>query len=378
MGGAESKRAAIVFTDITEAKPANDDLRRTAAELSESDRKKNEFLATLAHELRNPLAPLTNGLHLLRHLKQDPAATARILELMDRQVKQMVHLVNDLLDISRISTGKIDLKSETVDLHTVLAMAIEASEHLFVQRQQAFTRTLAAGPILLQCDATRIAQVIGNLLNNASKYTQRGGAVALDVSVKDEHAVIAVSDDGAGWTAHACSAIFDMFTQIDATTHMGQGGLGIGLSLVRTLVALHGGTIASVSSAGLSHAASSRPLRILVVDDNEDAANSLAMLLQQIGHCVSVSHDGPDAVLQAVSFKPEFVFLDIGLPGLNGYEVVKAMREIDALREVPVVALTGWGATHDIAHAQDAGFDSHLTKQAGLGPIMDLIARLAG
>ncbi len=250
VGGAESKRAAIVFTDITAAKLANDDLRRTAAELSESDRKKNEFLATLAHELRNPLAPLTNGLHLLRHLKQDPAATARILELMDRQVKQMVHLVNDLLDISRISTGKIDLRSQTVDLQTVLAMALETGEHLFVQRQQRFTSQIVPGPILLQCDSTRISQVIGNLLNNASKYTQRGGAVALTVKVVDGYAEIAVSDDGAGLTPVACSAIFDMFTQIDATSHMGQGGLAIGLSLVRTLVDLHGGTVVA-TSAGL-------------------------------------------------------------------------------------------------------------------------------
>jgi PAS domain S-box-containing protein len=385
---------ATITRDITEQKRAEDDLRRIAADLSEADHRKSEFLATLAHELRNPLAPIRTGLDLLRmgpaNTATAAATAARVHEMMDRQLGQLIHLVDDLLDIARITRGRIELKKDAVDLRTAVSMAVESSSALVKAGKHQLQVTLPEEPLPLDADLTRLVQVLSNLLNNAAKYTPPGGRITLAAWREGMQAVVAVTDSGIGIAPDAIGSVFEMFTQVRSSLDRAQGGLGIGLSLVRRLVELHGGRVEASSegrgrgstftvrlplrrasgehqdaAGGQGAPAPARGLRVLVVDDNIDAAESLVALLGALGHETRMAHDGPAGLAAAREFRPELAFLDIGLPGMNGHELARAIRSPSAggeLRDTVLVALTGWGAASDMTRSQQAGFDQHLTK----------------
>lgn len=399
VGGDGSRVVAVLFTDVTERKHADEGLRRLAVELAESDRRKTEFLATLAHELRNPLAPVRNGLHVMKLAASNPLAVEKTREMMERQVTHMVRLIDDLLDIARVTTGKVDLKRERVDLRDVVANAVETSQPLIEGSHHQLTVDLPAEPLPLHVDPTRMAQVLSNLLNNAAKYTPASGRIALAARREGGEVVVSVTDSGIGIPQGALSEVFQMFTQVGRNMDRSQGGLGIGLSLVRGLVELHGGAVTAASEgtgkgstfcvrlplldddaspqAGADvpdEAQEPRGFRVLVVDDNTDAAESLAMILQMSGHLARVAHDGEQAVKVARAFKPQVVFLDIGMPGKNGYEVAREMRQLPAVRDAVLVALTGWGAEDDRTRSREAGFDHHLTKPADFTAVEELLA----
>ena len=401
LGGPGSDKVAILFNDISERKRTEENLRQLATELAEIDRRKTEFLATLAHELRNPLAPLTNGLQLLRRAMNNPPAQERAREMMERQLKHLVRLVDDLLDIARISSGKVELKKERVTLKNVLSSAVETSMPLITSAGHTLEVHVPESTLQIVADATRLAQVVSNLLNNAAKYTPHGGHIELTVRREASRVAIAVSDTGVGIATESLPEVFEMFTQVGRNRDRSQGGLGIGLALVRRLVELHGGTV-TVESAGngggstftvrlplaetpkererpilaegAAEAAQSR--RVLVVDDNADAAESLAALLELSGHSTRVANDGDEAVRMAHEFHPDIVFLDIGMPGKDGYEVARELRASPHTREAVLVALTGWGAKDDRARSRKAGFDHHLTKPAGLEAVDELLAHI--
>ena len=402
LGGPGSRLLTVLFSDISERKRSEQQLRQLADNLSEMDRRKTEFLATLAHELRNPLAPILNGLQIMHLAADKPATVARVRDVMERQVNQMVHLVNDLLDVARITRGQIDLKLERADLKTIIASAVETSMPLIEAGRHQFQMQLAEDPLPLDADPTRLAQVLGNLLNNAAKYTPASGHISLRALRDGNEALIEVRDSGVGIPAESITTVFDMFTQVGQNMGRAQGGLGIGLSLVRRLAELHGGSATAASpGAGLGSTFSVRlPLlqeeakapavpaapdsdasgphfRVLVVDDNVDAADTLAAVLDMMGHATQVAHDGAQALAVAPQFLPDVIFLDIGLPGMNGYEVARALRRIPAGTNVVLVALTGWGAENDRSQSSAAGFDHHLTKPANLLVIGELLATLS-
>jgi signal transduction histidine kinase len=369
--------------------------RAQARLLEEQDRRKDEFLATLAHELRNPLAPIRTGLHFLRMGGAGDQA-ARTHEMMERQLRHLVRLVDDLLDISRITLGKVELKKERVDFRTVLGSALESTRPLIEASRHELTVRLPPVPLPLDADPTRLAQIFANLVNNAAKYTPSGGRIQLSAEVEASNLAVRVSDTGIGIPAEMLSRVFDMFTQVGRSIDHSQGGLGVGLTLVRRLLELHGGTV-DAESAGDNQGstfivklplaaraealdvpappvASRHARRILVVDDNADAAQSLSMLLELEGHATRVANDGACALRAAAGFLPDTVFLDIGMPGMNGYEVARHLRDAygPSLR---IIALTGWGAEEDRRRAHAAGFDHHLVKP--VDPAM-LGAALAG
>ncbi|WP_426088748.1 hybrid sensor histidine kinase/response regulator [Janthinobacterium sp. PSPC1-1] len=402
LGGPGSRLLTVLFSDISERKRSEQQLRQLADNLSEMDRRKTEFLATLAHELRNPLAPIRNGLQIMRLAADKPATMARVRDVMERQVNQMVHLVNDLLDVARITRGQIELKLERADLKTIIASAVETSMPLIEAGHHQFQMQLAEDPLPLDADPTRLAQVLGNLLNNAAKYTPAGGHISLRAVRDDNEVLIEVRDSGVGIPAESIATVFDMFTQVGQNMGRAQGGLGIGLSLVRRLAELHGGSAtvaspgtglgstfsvrlplleeeakASAAPAAPVHSASGPHFRVLVVDDNIDAADTLAAVLDMMGHATQVAHDGAQALAMAPQFLPDVIFLDIGLPGMNGYEVARALRRIPAGANVVLVALTGWGAENDRSQSSAAGFDHHLTKPANLLAIGELLATLS-
>jgi PAS domain S-box-containing protein len=403
LGDNESRTVAVLFRDITAARRADDDLRRLAAELSESSRRKSEFLAVLAHELRNPLAPIRSGLEVMRLSADKPSSVARVREMMDRQVSHMVHLIDDLLDVARITSNKVDLNIHLVMLGDVIGPAVEASSHAVHAAQHQLVVDVPDPQVIIACDEVRMAQVIGNLLRNAAKYTPNGGQITISAIREADTVVIAVADNGVGIPSDALPFVFDMFSQVSRNLGRSQGGLGIGLSIVRQLVELHGGTVA-VSSGGEGkgsrfqitlpirdinvlpavrarrEAVAAEPhdgLAILVVDDNVDAASSLASLLELRGHSVRVAHDGLTALSFADEFRPEVVFLDIGMPGLTGHEVARAIREKELTMRTLLVAVTGWGTQDDLLRAQEAGFDHHITKPAQLSEIDKILATFA-
>jgi signal transduction histidine kinase/CheY-like chemotaxis protein len=377
------------------------ELRRMADDLAEQDRRKTEFLATLAHELRNPLAPIRSGLQLMRRTQADPAALARVQDIMDRQLDHLVHLVDDLLDVARITRGQVELKPEWIALEDVVLAAAETSRPLIEAARHRLDLRPPAEPLYLYADATRLTQVVSNLLNNAAKYTPRGGAIVVAAERDGDHAVVVVSDNGIGIPPESLQAVFQMFTQVPHPTEHSPGGLGIGLSLVRSLVELHGGTV-SAASEGVGagsvftvrlplmdehrpapppapREASAAPagLRLLVVDDNRDAAETLAALLGAMGHTAPVAADGRQALRMIASLRPQLVFLDIGMPGMSGYEVAQAVRADPQFDGVRLVALTGWGGAEDRARSRAAGFDVHLTKPATVAAIEGALAGLA-
>ena len=403
LGGDDSRVVALLFSDITDRKQADDDLRRLADELAESDRRKTEFLATLAHELRNPLAPLSNGLQMMRLSVSDPEAIERTRGMMERQISHMVHLVDDLLDIARISTGKVELKKERVDLQTIIASAVETSMPLIEAGRHELLVQVPDQPLMLEVDLTRVAQVVSNLLNNAAKYTPARGRIGLTAHREGNLVAIAVTDTGIGIPPSSIPTVFEMFTQVGRNMERAQGGLGIGLSLVRRLVDLHGGTV-SAASEGVGRGSTftvrlplivdeeavppspalpaavqedaEASLRVLVVDDNIDAADTLGALLDMVGHATRVANDGYQAIEVAQAFRPQVVFLDIGLPGMNGYEVARKLRELPGMERAILVALTGWGTREDRERSSEAGFDHHLTKPADMNAVESLLAGL--
>ena len=409
IGGPDSRKVALLFSDVSARKRSEEELRRLADDLAEADRRKTEFLATLAHELRNPLAPIRNGLSVMRLGGDNPAAVGKVREMMERQVGHMVHLIDDLLDVARISGGKLELKRQRADLRAILASAVETSLPLIEAGQHALEVDVPDLPLLMDADATRIAQVVANLLNNAAKYTPARGHIRLSVRREGLEAVIAVSDTGVGIAGDALAGVFQMFNQIGRTVERSQGGLGIGLSLVRRLVEMHGGSVVAESGgpnagsvftvrlplAEVSDDQAARPLgwdapagdggpagggeaglKVLVVDDNVDAALTLSMILEASGHVTRVAHDGYGALEAAREFRPRVAFLDIGMPGMSGYDTARAIRAMEELDGVVLVALTGWGAESDRQRSSEAGFNHHLTKPVQLAVVEELLARL--
>ncbi|MBC8146203.1 MAG: response regulator, partial [bacterium] len=374
-------------------------LREKTAEVAEANRNKDEFLATLAHELRNPLAPIRNAIQYLgmAGLKEADATTAR--DVIARQVTVMVRLIDDLLDISRISTNKLDIRKERVDLSSVMESSVESSRPLIQQGDHTLTISLPPPPIHLDADPVRLAQVFMNLLNNAAKYTKRGGRIWLSAELEGSDAVIVVRDNGIGISAEMLPRVFDMFTQVDRSLDRSQGGLGIGLTLVRRVVEMHDGTIEARSAGNdmgsefivkipvLIEPLKEKPVdrdisgahifdgsRVLVVDDNVDSAESLGMLLRLKGSFIRIAHDGIEAVEVAESFRPVLVLLDIGLPKLNGYEVARHIRNTNWGKSVVIVALTGWGQDEDRRRSHEAGFNFHLVKPVEFKALEDLLA----
>ena len=396
--------------DITERKRVEaerrrleDNLRELAANLSEADRRKNEFLAMLAHELRNPLAPISNAARALRLGAGEGESLRSASDMLERQVKQMSRLVDDLLDMSRITRGRIELRKEPLELAPVVNHAVEAARALYRSMDHELTVTMPDAPMQLSADPTRLAQVIGNLLNNASKFTDKGGHVWLTVEKDGHDAVIRVRDNGIGIAEEHIPGLWEMFAQVDTSLERSRGGLGIGLTLVKTLVEMHGGTVHAQSDGPargseftvrlpvLSDAVrrasladvSEPPLptvrrRVLIVDDSEDGAESLAMLLQLSGHETHVAHDGVEAIEAAEKLRPSVVLLDIGLPRLNGYEVCHRLRKEPWAKNLVLVALTGWGQEEDRHRSKEAGFDAHLVKPVDHDALLRLLASLPG
>ena len=404
--GAGPTRRVVKFdgtvADITDRKRSEEEREQLVARLREQDQRKDEFLATLAHELRNPLAPIRNGLQVMRLAQGDAQATEKVRSMMERQLGQMVHLIDDLLDLSRITRGTIDLRRERIELAEVIERAVEATQPLFEQAEHGLSVEASAGPIHLDADLTRLAQVFSNLLNNAAKYTERGGRIRLTVQHTGTEAVVSVQDNGIGIPSEMIPYVFEMFTRVDRNLERAWGGLGVGLCIVQRLVHLHGGSVEARSGGhgrgsefvvrlpvalpplvGDMPAAAGSAVqptahhRILVVDDNVDAAMSLAMLLTMMGHETQTAHDGVDALAVAAAFKPDMVFLDIGMPKLNGYDVCRRLRQEAWGKDTVVIALTGLGQDEDKRLSLEAGFDSHLVKPVLPAALEKLLAGAA-
>jgi signal transduction histidine kinase/ActR/RegA family two-component response regulator len=394
-----------VTLDLTELKQMEESLRRQTEALREADRRKDDFLATLAHELRNPLAPLRNAVQILSLRGDDSAVVAQTNELMDRQIQQMARLVDDLLEVSRIGQGKISLQKAPVDLAEVVATAVETSRPLIESHRHKLTVSLPDRPVRVEADAARLAQVLSNLLNNAAKYTEDGGLIELIAQRTPKEAVLRVRDNGVGIAPEALPQVFDMFMQVESSTDRSQGGLGIGLTLVRRLVEMHGGKI-EARSAGLgkgseflvrlpalaepppesarklpeaSSASSAKgPRRMLVVDDNVDSAESMALVLRLQGYEVRLAYDGQSALEEAQSFRPEVMFLDLDLPKMDGYEVARRLRLEPAMRYMTLVAMTGFGQEEDRQRTQEAGFQVHLVKPVDFNKVEELLSSALG
>jgi PAS domain S-box-containing protein len=380
-----------VKRDLTDRKLAEEALQR-------ADRTKDEFLATLAHELRNPLAPIRNSLHIMRMASDKDPTLRRVSEIMERQVDHMVRLVDDLLEVSRITRGQIDLRKERIELAAVVSRAVETSRPLIDAGQHQLAISLSTEPLVVDGDPVRLAQVVSNLLNNAAKYMNRGGQIWLNVRKEEGQASISVRDTGIGIPAAMQPLVFEMFSQVDRSSSRSQGGLGIGLTLVRSLVEMHGGTV-DVKSEGkdlgtefvvrlplclddapTGKSAPSRVAstvltrqRVLVVDDNRDAASSMGLLLKFLGAEVEVANSGPAALSAVASYRPAVVLLDLGMPDMDGYEVARRIRERPEFDDVTLIALTGWGQDEDRRRAHEAGFDHHLVKPADISSLQELL-----
>jgi len=374
---------------------------RLVRELRDTDRRKDEFLATLAHELRNPLAPIRNALQIMA-LSDEGAAQEHARSMMERQLGQMVRLIDDLLDVSRITVGKLELRKERVALGAVLASAVETARPLIDASGHALHVAGTADPVYLDADPVRLAQIFSNLLNNAAKYMDRGGRIDVAATRRGHEICVTVSDMGRGIPAEALPQVFDLFAQVDRTLERSHGGLGIGLTLVKRLVEMHGGRVevwsegvgkgtqvrvhlpavgastpADAAKPRRSSGAAPRAFRILVADDNQDAAESLAMMLRMLGHQVRTVHDGEQAVAEAAAFRPDVLLLDIGMPRRNGYDVAREIRRQSWGARMMLVALTGWGLDEDKRRANEAGFDHHFTKPISPADLEKLLDELA-
>ena len=390
--------------DVTERRRMEEELRTRVAQLAEQDRRKDEFLAILSHELRNPLAPVTSALALLEHKRHDPETVESLRRVIERQIWHLVRLVDDLLEVARISTGKIQLRKERVELRRMVDAAVEAAQPLVKARSQRLEVQAPEPPILLDADPTRLSQVISNLLNNASAYTPEGGHILLTLACEGDNAVLSVRDDGLGMSNETLTRAFDLFARGGPPEHPGAAGLGVGLALVRRLVEMHGGSV-SARSDGRGHGtevtvqlpgaqpargpesiahqattvsavAGGGPRRILVVDDNADAAEMLGALLQLYGHRVGIAHDGEQALEQAKESLPEIVLLDLGLPGMDGFQVAQALRKDPSTRGARIVAVSGYGRAEDRARTERAGFDMHLVKPVDADALRTVVEAL--
>jgi signal transduction histidine kinase/CheY-like chemotaxis protein len=375
------------------------ELAAANAAMRVADLRKNEFLATLAHELRNPLAPISNGLQILQ-FTSDEATASEVYSIMSRQLKQMIRLVDDLLDLSRIDRNKLELRRKPTDLAMIVNHAVETSRPLVEANGHELSVSLPAGEVTVDADVVRLSQVISNLLNNAAKYTEAGGQIWLSAEERDGQAVITVRDTGIGIASEMLGAVFEMFAQADRSLERSQGGLGIGLTLVKRIVEMHDGTV-EAHSPGLGQGsefvvrlprsaevvagdvenrqqdrASGDSRRVLVVDDNVDSALSLSKLLCLQGHVTKMAHDGLEAVAAAAEFKPAIILLDLGMPKLNGYDACRRIRSLPGGRSILIAALTGWGQDNDRQRTAEAGFDHHLVKPVDSHTLRKLIAEL--
>jgi PAS domain S-box-containing protein len=394
--------ASKIVRDITEQKRVESELRALAADLADADRRKDEFLATLAHELRNPLAPLSNTLAVLKRSAIQDVALRGGLDTMERQLEQLVRLVDDLLDLSRITHNRIELRKRHVEIASVIRQAVLAAQPLAEAAGHTIEVTSLADSVHLHADPVRLTQIFGNLLNNSCKYTPRGGTIRVIATREGNDAVVTVADTGMGIPRDKLAAIFDMFTQVDQSLEQSQGGLGIGLTLVKRLVEMHGGSV-EARSAGEGQGSEfivrlpialgvSEPFtpvesesttrqatqRILVVDDNKDSADSMAMLLELTGHQAYTAHDGQQALDLVEQLRPDVVLLDIGLPTMSGHEVGRRIRQQPWGKDVALVALTGWGQEEDRRRSQEAGFDGHLVKPVDHTRLLAMLTSLAG
>jgi PAS domain S-box-containing protein len=387
--------AVLVFRDVSERKKAE-------AALREGDRRKDDFIALLAHELRNPLAPIRNGLQVMRLAGGDANAIARARVMMERQLGHMVRLIDDLLDVSRISRNKMELRRSRVLLADVVSNAVETARPLIEAEGHELTITLPPAPIFLDADLTRLAQVFSNLLTNSAKYTERGGHIWLTAEFRTGEAFVTVRDNGIGIPKESLATIFDMFSQVDRSIERSTGGLGIGLALVKGLVEMHGGAVTAASAGSGKGSAftvrlpaleippdpdAAAPLadqvgwhgrtrRILAVDDNRDSAASLAMMLKLLGNEVATAHDGLQAMEAAERFRPDVILMDMGMPRLNGLEATRRIREQPWGRGTAIIALTGWGQEADKQRSADAGCNGHLVKPVSLLDLEQLLAGL--
>jgi signal transduction histidine kinase/ActR/RegA family two-component response regulator len=392
------------FRDITERKLAEQSLQKQSERLREADRQKDDFLALLAHELRNPLAPLRNGLQVMRLANGDADAVDQARAMMDRQLGHMVRLIDDLLDASRIGRNKMELRRSPVLLSEIIDNAVETARPAIEAAGHGLGISLPAGPVFLDADLTRLAQVLSNLLTNSAKYTDRAGQIWLTAERSGDDAVITVRDNGTGITADALPRVFDMFSQAGRSLERTSGGLGIGLALVKGLVEMHGGTVAassdgpgtgstftvrlpalpSISGEPDSTAAppqDARPhtgsrRRILVVDDSRASARTLATVLQLLGNEVNTAHDGIEALEAAEKFLPEVILMDVGMPRLNGYDAARRIREQPWGRSAIIIALTGWGRDGDRIQSKEAGCNAHLVKPVNLPDLQKLLSEL--
>jgi PAS domain S-box-containing protein len=393
-----------ILRDMTERKQAEQKLAEQAEALREADLRKDEFLATLAHELRNPLAPIHSALQILSLSNVDAASAKRSLSMIERQVRNMERLVDDLLDVARVVRGKIELRRERVELATVIAQAVETVQPVIDALGHRLAISIAEQSLAVDADPLRLAQAVGNLLTNAAKYTDRNGRIYVTAASEGPTAVIRIRDNGIGISPEMQPRIFELFVQVDHAAKRSQGGLGIGLPLVKNLVELHGGGVA-VASEGLGCGSEfeirlplaikilslpdvaappeQRPtsspgaFRILIVDDNQDAALSLAMLLRFQGHEVRVAYDGSAALELATPYRPDVVLLDLGMPGMDGFEVARRWRSMPGSKSTVLAALTGWGQTEDRTRTTAAGFDHHLVKPVDLKDLEKLFTSFA-
>ena len=373
-------------------------VRDLLREREDADRRKDEFLAMLAHELRNPLAPIRNAAGLLGFPTLDPATLLEVRDVLERQVGHMTRLIDDLLDVSRITRGKIELEKQVVDLGEAMNHAARAAAEVIQARRHELIQLLPPEPMRLEVDPTRLDQVLTNLLTNSAKYTPPGGKISLSAVCEAGHAVIRVRDDGIGVEPTLLPRMFDLFTQADRPLDRSQGGLGIGLTVVKSLVELHGGTVEARSDGpgtGLEmtvrlpalpgappvrsrpeapQLAAAKPSRVLLVEDHADGAAMLSRLLRSYGHEVRVAHDGPSGIQAALEFLPDVLLLDIGLPGMDGYEVARRLRREPKLRRAYFAALTGYGGAGDAEAAEAAGFDRHLTKPVEVDTLRQILS----
>jgi len=398
-------RMVGVGIDVSRRKHLEEELRVNAEQLAETDRRKDEFLAMLSHELRNPLAPILHAVELLGH--EDPGRAAQAREIIRRQSEHLTRLVDDLLDVSRITRGTVRLERRRVALKDVVDAAVDTWRHLIARRRQELSVEIPEEPVLIEADPTRLAQVIANLLHNAAKFTPEGGRIAITAAREDGRVALAVRDDGPGIAPEHLERVFELFVQGPPPLDRPQGGLGLGLTLARRLAELHGGTLEAASEGAgrgsefvvrlpVSTSASEpvvvpkerrmktgraplgtvRGRRVLVVEDNADARDAMRFLLEEDGHDVRTAGDGPGAIEEARDFQPEVVLLDIGLPGMDGYEVGRALRGIPGCERASIVAVSGYGQAEDRARSRAAGFDQHLLKPVAPDRLLDLVRRL--
>lgn len=400
----DGDRFASVYADITAAKQAAEALRRANAQLREEDRRKNEFLGVLSHELRNPLMPIKNSLYILDRAAPGSEVAQRARAIMARQVDQLARLVDDLLDVTRISRNKIQLQRRRLDLNELVRCVLEDHRTIFEARDQRVELVPAPGPVFIDADGNRMAQVVGNLLHNASKFTPPTGrvmvSVEIDRSAAQAQAIVRVGDTGVGLSPELAAHVFEPFVQADSSLDRSKGGLGLGLALVKGLVELHGGAVsahspgpgqgsqftvrlplrdaAPVSDEPVPVAAAGGRRRVLVIEDNPDAAESLRALIELHGHEVTVVNNGVDGIARARALRPDLVLCDIGLPGLDGFAVAGALRADATLRDTRLVAVSGYALPEDLQRAASAGFQGHLAKPPRVEQLVELLSQGSG